>query len=85
MRHRKLCLGQFCAENLEKIAGYFEKFLVRKWFEQDFFNEFDCFWHKFQQIILKYPDMSSLICQNFYSKSVQTVTRFYIELRFIAF
>jgi len=76
MRHRKLCLGQIFTENYEEIADYFEGFLVKRWLEQDFFEEFDCFWHKFHQILLTYPDMPSLIWQNFYSKSVQTVTRF---------
>jgi len=68
MRHRKLCLGQFWVANLEEIAGYFEKFSVQKWFEQDFFIEFGCFWYKSHQIPLKYPDMTSVICYNFYSK-----------------
>ncbi len=68
MRHRKLCLCQICAEILEKIAGYFEKIPVQRWREQDFFEEFDCFysqsllifigahelkgWHKLHQILL---------------------------------
>ena len=83
MRHRKLCLGQICDGNFDEIAGYFEKFLVQRWPEQDFSEGFDCFWHKFHQIISKYPDMSSLIWQNFFSKTAPTVTTFYIELRLV--
>ena len=83
MRHRKLCLCHICDGILERIAGYFEKILLQRWLKQDFFEEFDCFWHKFHQILLKYPDISVKIWQNFYSKPVQTVTRFYIELRLI--
>ena len=76
MRHRKLCLVQIFTKNYEEITGYIEEFFVKRWLEQDFFDVFDCFWHKFHQIFLAYPDMSSPIWQNFYSKSAQTVTRF---------
>ncbi len=40
----KLCLGQIFIENYEEIAGYFEEFLVKRWLEQDFFEEFDSFY-----------------------------------------
>jgi len=61
MKHRKLCLGQFWAENLERIAGYFDGFLVQKWHEQDFFEEFGCFWHKFHQ---NYLEISRPVCRS---------------------
>ena len=51
--------GKPIINELRIVEDYFKEFSAQIWLEQDFFKEFDCFWHKFHLIPSKYPDISS--------------------------
>jgi hypothetical protein len=59
--YRTSDLFKISFKNFERISGYLEAFLKRRLYEDDFFKELACFWHKFPQIPSKYPDIPSKI------------------------